>query len=227
MAATALNGTGPSSCTTLEPSSPSGTRTACSGRSTAITTRRRGALSSSCNRCRESWAARVNATYSSSSSSPSAYHSRRLGVTAWTATSGGVVRLLSVRRRASMGSVAGRYTRVKATISSSAWCCDSSAAVPTLGKTQATDGKRKDVAGIVRAMAGRFMTMQDVADELATSLSQIYHMVRSGELPAIKIGGRGQWRIERSKLEEYIARKYEETAEFVRNNPLTEPPADD
>lgn len=71
------------------------------------------------------------------------------------------------------------------------------------------------------------MTMQDVADELATSLSQIYHMVRSGELPAIKIGGRGQWRIERSKLEEYIARKYEETAEFVRNNPLTEPPADD
>ncbi len=40
-------------------------------------------------------------------------------------------------------------------------------------------------------MPARFMTMQDVADELATSLSQIYHMVRSGGLPAIKIGGRG------------------------------------
>jgi excisionase family DNA binding protein len=71
-------------------------------------------------------------------------------------------------------------------------------------------------------MAGRFMTMQDVADELATTLSQIYHMVRSGELPAIKIGGRGQWRIERAMLEEYIAKKYQETAEFVRANPLVD-----
>lgn len=69
-------------------------------------------------------------------------------------------------------------------------------------------------------MAARFLTMQEVADELATSSSQIYHMVRSGELPAIKIGGRGQWRIEREKLEEYIAQKYAETAEFVRTNPL-------
>ena len=71
-------------------------------------------------------------------------------------------------------------------------------------------------------MAARFLTMQEVADELATSLSQIYHMVRSGELPAIKIGGRGQWRIERAKLEEYIGMKYAETAEFVRSNPLVD-----
>jgi len=71
-------------------------------------------------------------------------------------------------------------------------------------------------------MTARFLTMQDVADELATSVSQIYHMVRSGELPAIKIGGRGQWRIERAKLEDYIAARYAETAEFVRTNPLGE-----
>jgi len=45
-------------------------------------------------------------------------------------------------------------------------------------------------------------------------------MVRSGELPAIKVGGRGQWRIERAKLEDYIARKYSETADWVRENPL-------
>ena len=69
-------------------------------------------------------------------------------------------------------------------------------------------------------MTTRFMTMQDVADELTVSLSQVYHMVRSGELPAIKIGGRGQWRIERVKLEEYIADKYTETADWVRTNPL-------
>lgn len=62
--------------------------------------------------------------------------------------------------------------------------------------------------------------MSDVADELSVSLSQVYHMVRSGELPAIKVGGRGQWRVERVRLEEYIQRKYAETAEWVRDNPL-------
>jgi excisionase family DNA binding protein len=70
-------------------------------------------------------------------------------------------------------------------------------------------------------MPARFMQMQEVADELSVSLSQVYHMVRSGELPAIKVGGRGQWRIERTRLEEYIERKYAETADWVRENPLT------
>ncbi len=66
----------------------------------------------------------------------------------------------------------------------------------------------------------RFLLMSDVAEQLNVSASQVYHMVRSGELPAIKIGGRGQWRVERAKLEEYIQRKYEETAAWVRENPL-------
>jgi excisionase family DNA binding protein len=66
------------------------------------------------------------------------------------------------------------------------------------------------------------MKMEEVAEELATTVSQVYHMVRSGELPGIKIGGRGQWRIERARLEEYIAQKYVETAEFVRSNPLVD-----
>jgi excisionase family DNA binding protein len=69
-------------------------------------------------------------------------------------------------------------------------------------------------------MEPRFLLMSDVAEQLNVSMSQVYHMVRSGELPAIKVGGRGQWRIERSKLEEYIQRKYEETAAWVRENPL-------
>jgi excisionase family DNA binding protein len=69
-------------------------------------------------------------------------------------------------------------------------------------------------------MAARFLQMSDVAEELSVSLSQVYHMVRSGELPAIKVGGRGQWRIERAKLEEYIQHKYAETADWVRDNPL-------
>ena len=69
-------------------------------------------------------------------------------------------------------------------------------------------------------MSPRFLTMQDVAEELAVSLSQVYHMVRSGELPAIKIGGRGQWRIERARLEKYIEDKYAQTADWVKTNPL-------
>jgi excisionase family DNA binding protein len=69
-------------------------------------------------------------------------------------------------------------------------------------------------------MAARFMHMSEVAEELSVSLSQVYHMVRSGELPAIKVGGRGQWRIERERLEQYIERKYAETADWVKQNPL-------
>ncbi|MBQ1074668.1 helix-turn-helix domain-containing protein [Micromonospora sp. C31] len=71
-------------------------------------------------------------------------------------------------------------------------------------------------------MEPRFLLLSDVATELNVSDSQVYHMVRSGELAAIKIGGRGQWRVERARLEEYIERKYAETAEWVRSNPLAE-----
>lgn len=71
-------------------------------------------------------------------------------------------------------------------------------------------------------MEPRFLLMAEVAEQLNVSTSQVYHMVRSGELPAIKVGGRGQWRIERIKLEEYIERKYAETAEWVRSNPLVD-----
>ncbi|MEH0827650.1 helix-turn-helix domain-containing protein [Micromonospora sp. URMC 105] len=71
-------------------------------------------------------------------------------------------------------------------------------------------------------MEPRFLLLSDVATELNVSDSQVYHMVRSGELPAIKIGGRGQWRVERARLEEYIQRKYTETAEWVRGNPLAD-----
>jgi excisionase family DNA binding protein len=69
-------------------------------------------------------------------------------------------------------------------------------------------------------MEARFLQMSEVAEELSVSLSQVYHMVRSGELPAIKVGGRGQWRIERAKLEAYIEQKYAETAHWVKENPL-------
>jgi excisionase family DNA binding protein len=66
----------------------------------------------------------------------------------------------------------------------------------------------------------RFLQLADVAEILNISSAQAYALVRSGELPAIKIGGRGQWRIETTELERYIERMYADTREFVRTHPL-------
>jgi excisionase family DNA binding protein len=65
----------------------------------------------------------------------------------------------------------------------------------------------------------RFLTLSDVAEILNISGSQTYALVRSGDLEAIKIGGRGQWRVERDRLESYIARLYDQTREFVSTAP--------
>ncbi len=68
--------------------------------------------------------------------------------------------------------------------------------------------------------APRFLSLTDVAEVLNISASQTYALVRSGELPAIKIGGKGTWRVERSALEDYITRCYAETRAFVESHPL-------
>jgi excisionase family DNA binding protein len=72
------------------------------------------------------------------------------------------------------------------------------------------------------AVESRFLTLADVAEVLNISASQTYALVRNGELEAIKIGGRGQWRVERDKLESYIARMYNQTRDFVAAHPFTE-----
>lgn len=67
----------------------------------------------------------------------------------------------------------------------------------------------------------RFLTLIDVATILNTSPAQAYALVRSGDLPAIKLGGRGQWRIEKIKLEEFIARLYSQSQEHLEAEPDT------
>ena len=57
-------------------------------------------------------------------------------------------------------------------------------------------------------MPPRFVPLSDVAETLSISASQAYALVRSGELRAIKVGGRGQWRVEVTELESYIERSY-------------------
>ncbi len=76
----------------------------------------------------------------------------------------------------------------------------------------------------------RFLQLADVADVLNISAAQAYALVRSGELPAIKVGGRGQWRVEAAELENYIQRLYAETRQFVAAHPFgrgdEDPPLD-
>ena len=66
----------------------------------------------------------------------------------------------------------------------------------------------------------RFLTLADVAEILNVSAAQAYALVRSGDLPAIKVGGRGQWRVETTELERYIERGYAETAATVSSGNL-------
>jgi excisionase family DNA binding protein len=60
-------------------------------------------------------------------------------------------------------------------------------------------------------MPPRFLTLADVREVLNITAPQAYALVRSGDLPAIQVGGRGQWRIESTELEAYIQRLYEAT----------------
>lgn len=73
---------------------------------------------------------------------------------------------------------------------------------------------------VVPADSPRFLRLTDVAEILNISAAQTYALVRSGELPAIKVGGRGQWRVEQSQLESYIKRAYQQTREFVEQHPF-------
>lgn len=65
--------------------------------------------------------------------------------------------------------------------------------------------------------SNRFLTLADVAEILNISMSQSRALVRSGDLPAIQVGGRGQWRVDRAVLEDYISEGYRRTAESIRS----------
>lgn len=65
----------------------------------------------------------------------------------------------------------------------------------------------------------RFLTLSDVAAILNVAPAQVYTLVRSGELPAIKIGARGQWRVEAQVVEDFIASMYLQTQHFVNSHP--------
>ncbi|MBG6059522.1 hypothetical protein RCH16_002994 [Cryobacterium sp. MP_M5] len=57
---------------------------------------------------------------------------------------------------------------------------------------------------------GRFLTLADTAEILSLSAAEVHDLVRTGELPAIRLGSTGVWRVERIVLESFIEAKYEE-----------------
>ncbi|MDP9806701.1 excisionase family DNA binding protein [Trueperella bonasi] len=61
----------------------------------------------------------------------------------------------------------------------------------------------------------RFLTIADVAEYLNVSAGQVRTLIKNGELPAIQVGGRGQWRIEDVKLAEYVERGYEKARQKI------------
>jgi prophage regulatory protein len=60
----------------------------------------------------------------------------------------------------------------------------------------------------VMTTSPRFLSVKNVADELAITETAVYTLLKTGEIPAIQVGPKRVWRIERAKLEEYIERQY-------------------
>ncbi len=64
------------------------------------------------------------------------------------------------------------------------------------------------------------MTLAQVSEQLSCSTAQTYALVRSGDLAAIKVGGRGQWRISQDDLQAYVTKAYADTRVFVADHPF-------
>lgn len=71
----------------------------------------------------------------------------------------------------------------------------------------------------------RFVPLEHVQQELSIAYTQALALVRSGQLRAIKVGGRGQWRVSLETLEEYVQARYAETAAMVAEESGDELPA--
>ncbi|MFB0839979.1 helix-turn-helix domain-containing protein [Arthrobacter sp. E44] len=69
----------------------------------------------------------------------------------------------------------------------------------------------------------RFLTIEQVAQELNVSEVQIRALLRSGDLRGIQVGGRGVWRIGVNDVEDFIAEAYRKTAERIAAGDLGDP----
>lgn len=68
----------------------------------------------------------------------------------------------------------------------------------------------------------RFMTISQAAEEMNVKQSLIQGLIRTGELRALQVGGRGLWRIGGEDVEDYIADAYRQTAERIAAGELAD-----
>lgn len=61
----------------------------------------------------------------------------------------------------------------------------------------------------------RFLTIEQVAEELNVGLPMVRTLVKTGELRALQVGGRRVWRVGAQDLEDYISQAYVATAERI------------
>lgn len=61
----------------------------------------------------------------------------------------------------------------------------------------------------------RFLTIEQAAEELNVKESLIRGLIKTGDLRALQVGGRGLWRVGRQDVEDYIAEAYRRTAERI------------
>lgn len=61
----------------------------------------------------------------------------------------------------------------------------------------------------------RFRTVEQVAEELNVSVSQIRALLKAGDLRGIQVGDRNVWRIAAIDVEDYITEAYKLTAERI------------
>ncbi len=78
--------------------------------------------------------------------------------------------------------------------------------------------RRVESFATIGAMEPRFLSLADVTEILQVPMSTVRQLVRSGELRAIQVGGKGTWRVERSEFEAYIERCYAQTEARLEQN---------
>lgn len=68
----------------------------------------------------------------------------------------------------------------------------------------------------------RFLTIEQVAEDLVVKPPLVRGLIKSGELRAIQVGGRGMWRIGTKDLEDLIAHAYQQTADRIKAGDITD-----
>ncbi len=76
-----------------------------------------------------------------------------------------------------------------------------------------------DKRALPSEVSARLLTPKDVAAYLNITESQVYTLMREGDLVALKIGKRGVWRVDREELDRYIERLKTEARKRLSSKP--------